>query len=149
MSSKPCRVQKCLNEATEYLVPAGEVCAEHKRTLPNQEWIREDFGESVIGSARPTILVGESLLALDEYVLREAPHRIIRDGRRTFNPPKPDFFVEDRFPIRVRRRGEDGDRDITLVIPPELMAEVADFFRRMTPRDGIPTDGPSEDNPTR
>lgn len=132
---RPCTVQKCLREGTEYLRDAGYVCPEHFEVLPNQEWIRQDFAESVRGSAKPTILVGESLLALDEYVLLEAPERWIRDGGRTFNPPKPDFFSEDRFPIRVRRRGEESEREITLVIPREMFAEVAEFFSRLLPRD--------------
>ncbi|MEC4840904.1 hypothetical protein R2360_15695 [Mycobacteroides chelonae] len=142
MEPKPCRVQKCLNEATEYLTPAGDVCAEHEKSLPSQEWILADSEQSVTGMAKPTILVGESLQALNEYILLEPPEAFTRDGSRQYNPPEDFPFFENRVPLRVRRRG-DEERDFTLVVPQEMLLALAAFFTRLCPRDDTSEGGSS------
>jgi hypothetical protein len=129
MKPKPCRVQKCLNEATEYLLPVGDVCAKHNSTLPQEEWILVESEQSATGIAGATILIGESLRALNEYILLEPPETLIRDGSRQYNPPEDFPFSEVRVPLRVRRRG-DVERDFSLVIPPEMFPALAKFFTR-------------------
>jgi len=119
-------------------MPAGDVCAEHKATLPAKEWILAGSEQSATGYAQPTILVDESLRALNEYVLLEPPDEVTRDGSRQYGPPEDDFYSEYRIPFRVRRRG-DEERSFTLVIRPEMMPALAAFFCRQSPGD-VPPD---------
>ncbi|VEG58137.1 Uncharacterised protein [Mycolicibacterium aurum] len=85
------------------------------------------------GVANPHVLVGDSLIALDEYILVEVPHRWERDGSRQYNPPEAMYFAEDRVTLSVRRRGDAEERDFTLVVAPDMFAPMAKFFASLAP----------------
>ena len=68
-----CRVQRCMsaaNEAVEPLVEAGPLCDEHREKLiAGHDWELQGSEQSATGTSEPTILMGESLQALNEYIL--------------------------------------------------------------------------------
>jgi hypothetical protein len=70
----------------------------------------------------PSILMGESLRSLHQYVLLEPP-TLLRTGS-----------CGDHVPLRVRRRGDGDESELTLVIPPEMLAAVAAFFEHVAKR---------------
>ncbi len=75
-----CRVQRCMsaaNEAVEPLVEAGPLCDEHREKLiAGHDWELQGSEQSATGTSESTILIGESLQALNEYILLETdfPH---------------------------------------------------------------------------
>ena len=69
--------------------------------------------------------MGESLLALNQYVLLEAPTKIQSGSRHRHNVP-----------LRVQRRGEPNERELALVIPPNMLPAVAKSFQHWAERFG-------------
>ena len=128
-SMTQCRVQKCMsaaNEAIEPLPLAGPLCDEHRAKLTaGEDWERQGSEQSAVGTAEPTILMGESLLALNQYVLLERPKRIGSGNSHGHHVP-----------LRVRRRGDPAERDFALVIPPDMLSDVAGFFQHLSERFG-------------
>lgn len=108
---------RAANESAEPVARAGPLCDVHREQLTaGQDWEPHPGG----GEAEPAILMGDSLLALDQYILLETPSAILR--RQT---------IGDHIPLRVRRRGETRERELTLVIPPHLLPGVTQFFQQL------------------
>lgn len=126
----PCSVQKCTsaaNEAVEPLLVAGPLCDDHRaRLLAGEDYELQGSEESATGMSQPTVLIGESLLALNQYVLLEGPQRLNTGDSRHGHV----------VPLRVQRRGEGDERGLNLVIPPEMLTAVADFFQRFSKSQG-------------
>jgi hypothetical protein len=118
-----CNVQKCLsaaNEAVEPLLLAGPLCDDHRaRLLAGEDWELQGSQPS-LGTAQPTVLMGDSLLGLNEYVLLEPPSSIESGGHHG-----------DVVPLRVHRRGEPDDRELNLLIKPDMLPAIADFFQHI------------------
>jgi hypothetical protein len=118
-----CNVQKCLNPANETLQPlpiVGPLCDEHRaRVLAVEDYEVQGSEESATGTAQPTVLMGDSLLALDQYVLLEAPTKI------SVGRSRHGHLV----PLRVKHRGESSKPEFNLVIPPDMLPAVANLFQ--------------------
>src|SRR5712672_1089342 len=129
----PCNVQKCPNAANETVEPlpiVGPLCDDHRaRVLAGEEWELQGSDEAATGMSQPTVLMGDSLRSLNQYVLLEPPNKMVTGD-------SPGRLV----PLRVQRRGEPDERELNLVIPPDMLPAVAEFFqavvnpsRRFTP----------------
>ncbi len=118
----PCSVLKCpnaANEAVEPLLIVGPLCDGHRaRVLAGEEYELQGSEESATGTAQPTVLMGDSLRSLDQYALLAPPNQIVSGN-------SPGRLV----PLRVQRRGEPNERDLNLVIPPDMLPGVAEFFQ--------------------
>jgi hypothetical protein len=125
----PCNVQKCpntANEAVEPLLVVGPLCDDHRaRLVAGEDWELQGSEESATGTSQPTVLMGESLLALNQYVLLEAP-KSIRSGCRRGH----------LVPLRVHRRGDPNERELFLVISPDMLPAVANFFQHISGKFG-------------
>lgn len=114
------------NETVEPLPLAGPLCDEHRaRLIAGEDWEPQGSQQSATGTAEPSILMGESLLALNQYVVLEAP-RTIRSGSRHGH----------LIPLQVRRRGDPNERELTLVIPPDMLPAFANFFQHVSEKLG-------------
>ncbi|GAB3037297.1 hypothetical protein [Mycobacterium bourgelatii] len=133
--SQHCAVEGCDSAAHEpphvlrqdpdtYQLVFG-VCNFHREQLtnPDTEWMVDYEGS---GSQRRRLLfvgtdVRQRLRDLNEYLLLEEPTEVTVYGAgRVFSHPTEDGH---HVPLRVRRRGGDP-QSMTLVIPPEMMAEL-------------------------
>lgn len=120
----PCNVQKCPNSANEALEPlliVGPLCDEHRaRVLSGEDYELQGSEESATGMAQPTVLIGDSLLSLNQYALLAPPTKMV-----TGDSPG------HRVPLRVQRRGDKAERELNLVIPPDMLPAVAAFFQHV------------------
>jgi hypothetical protein len=130
----PCNVLECRNTANETVEPlllAGPLCDDHRaRLLAGEDWELQGSEESATGTSQPAVLLGDSLLGLDQYVLLEPPNRLRVGSRRHGH----------LVPLRVQRRGEPADREVNLVIPPEMLPAVAQRFQDLAERFGTGQD---------
>ena len=129
MTTNMCKVLKCEQEAVQVVPVIGPLCVEHFKTLPNSgtEWILEP-GDSLPGGghAESMILTGEGLRELHEYLLLEVPTQLnTGSSRRIYTPPEPNTL---QIPIRVRRRGEDIETDMTLIVRRDQLGPLGAFF---------------------
>ncbi|WP_319454543.1 MULTISPECIES: hypothetical protein [unclassified Mycobacterium] len=129
----PCNALKCLTAANETMEPlplVGPLCDDHRaRALAGEDFELQGSEPSVTGTAQPTVLMGDALLSLDQYVLLEPPTELV-SGK------SPGQLV----PLRVRRRGEPTDREVNLVIPDDMMPAVVAFFDELRRFFGRPAD---------
>lgn len=96
----------------------GPLCDDHRaRMLNGEDYELQRTAKTPIGMAPPTVLMGESLLALNEYVLLEPPTTLGTGGVKG-----------DPVTLRVQRRGAESDTEITLLIKQEDFYAVARFF---------------------
>jgi hypothetical protein len=125
----PCNALKCPNAANETVEPlliVGPLCDEHRtRVLAREDYEVQGSEESVTGTAHPTVLMGDSLRSLNQYVLLEPPTRIGSGSRHGHHVP-----------LRVQRRGDGDERELTLVIRPEMLAAVAQRFQNWAEKFG-------------
>ena len=126
----PCNVQKCpnaANEAVEPLLIAGPLCDEHRaRVLAGEDLEVQGSDESVTGTSQPTVLMGDSLLALNQYALLEPPTKIISGSSQHGH----------LVPLRVQRRGAASDTELTLLVRTDQLRAVAAFFSHVAERFG-------------
>jgi hypothetical protein len=76
--------------------------------------------------SQPTVLMDDSLRSLNQYVLLEPPTSF-----DTGNPRHGDLV-----PLRVHRRGDPNEGELTLAIPLEMLPAIADFFQHIAERFG-------------
>jgi hypothetical protein len=126
----PCNVQKCPNAANETVEPlliAGPLCDDHRaRLLAGEDWELQGTEKTAIGMSQPTVLMDDSLRSLNQYVLLEPPTSF-----DTGNPRHGDLV-----PLRVHRRGDPNEGELTLAIPLEMLPAIADFFQHIAERFG-------------
>ena len=130
----PCAVQRCLEEATwpvklkepgevSATFIAVEVCKPHRDLLASKsvEWILETTKDPLEPKWwQQTLLVGEELRLLDEFILQEPPAVKARPDvhSRIFSDDAHDgLHVE----LEVRRRGSENSETMTIVIPPSMV----------------------------
>lgn len=116
-----------VNEAVEPLPIVGPLCDEHRAKLMagDEDWELQGSEQSADGSTDPYILMGDSLRALNQYVLLAPPTSMTSGTRRG-----------DLFPLRVHRRGDSDESELTLLITREMLPGVAQFFQHVAERFG-------------
>jgi hypothetical protein len=126
-----CRVEKCMsaaNEAVEPLPVAGPLCDEHRaRLTAGEDWELQGSEQSAVGTSEPTVLMGDSLLALNQYVLLEPPTKLVSGSSRHGH----------LVPLRVQRRGSSNEVDLTLLVGSDHLRAVAEFFSAVADQIGI------------
>jgi hypothetical protein len=138
----PCAVQRCMQEATwpVKLKEAGEasatyiwteVCKPHRDLLASKsiEWILEITKDPLNPRwHQQTLMDGEDLQVLDEFILQEPPSV----------KKRPDVYsrifsnnTDDRLHLasNVRRRGDEATETMTVVIPPSMVDELIQLLR--------------------
>lgn len=148
----PCAVQRCPREGTwpVRLKEAGEeiaagrksatfiavpACKEHRDLLMTKsvEWILE-IGKDPLNPKwhQQTLLLGEDLGPLDEFILTEEPAIKERPDlySRTYSDVAHDGL---HVTLGVRRRGSEETETTTVVIPPSIIAGFAQLLRDHSP----------------
>jgi hypothetical protein len=114
-----CVVLTCDGEATKPYA-FWPVCDEHYQQLDSgAEYRRQGTEQAATGMSGPVLLMGQSLLDLNEYIVLEPPTHLIDDS------DCPDGTL---FPLRVRRRGG-TESDLTLVLPDDVLNHLVEMFR--------------------
>lgn len=123
-----CNVLKCPKTVDETIKPppfVGPLCDDHRaRVLSGEDFELRGSEESATGTAHPTVLMDDSLRSLDQYVLLIQPD-IIESGNHHGH----------LVPLQVRHRGG-GERELDLLIPPEMLATIAQRFQHWAERFG-------------
>jgi hypothetical protein len=147
-----CAVQRCPREGTwpVKLKEAGEeiaagrvsgtfiavpACKEHRDLLMSKsvEWILE-IGKDPLNPKwhQQTLLLGEDLRPLDEFILQEAP--VVKERpdlySRTFSDVAHDGL---HVTLELRLRGSEETKTTTVVIPPSMIAGFAQLLREHSP----------------
>jgi hypothetical protein len=140
-------VQKCTNEGTEQFtvkekkewtdIPVyAAVCPDHLEQLGKleTEWLYELSKDPVSGQMEPSLIVGDGLQGLNEYILTAAPDTVTyyTTTARVFS--HPEHHNGHHVPLHVRRRGGDY-QEITLVIPFDKLPGLVDLLKSVMPRD--------------
>ena len=96
---------------------AGPLYDEHRaKLIAGEDWELQGSEQSAVGTSEPTILMGDSLLPLNQYVLLEPPPRLVSGGSRHGH----------LVPLRVQRRGSSNESELTLLVSPDLLRAVAE-----------------------
>jgi len=118
----PCNVLKCpnrANEAVEPLLIVGPLCDDHRaRLLAGEDYELQGSQQAATGTAQPTVLMDDALRSLNQYVLLAPPSKMVTGN-------SPGHLV----PLQVQRRGEPNEREVNVVIPPDMLHAVAAFFQ--------------------
>jgi len=106
------------------LLIVGPLCDDHRaKVLAGEDYELQGSEESATGTAQPTVLMGDSLRSLDQYVLLEPPSKMVTGDSSGH-----------RVPLRVQRRGDSDERELNLVIPRNLLSDTGQFFQRFGDR---------------
>lgn len=110
------------------------VCQQHAEKLaePYAEWMYDFSKDPVTDDYHGSVLMGETLQELDEYILVARP-----DTVKVHTPTGRIFSHEDHngyhIPVRVRRRGSEDYKQLTLVIPRHTLPSVVDLLKKWAP----------------
>jgi hypothetical protein len=119
----PCNVLKCPNGANETVEPlliVGPLCDDHRaRLLAGEDYELQGSQQAATGTAQPTVLMDDALRSLNQYVLLAPPSKMVTGN-------SPGHLV----PLKVQRQGEPNEREVNVVIPPDMLHAVAAFFQR-------------------
>jgi hypothetical protein len=138
----PCAVQRCMQEATwpvklkdsgegSATFISAEVCKPHRDLFASNsvEWILEITKDPLNPRwHQETLLVGEELKSLDEFILEEAPALKERPDvySRIFSDEAHDGL---HVALQVRRRGSEDPETMTVVIPPSMVEGLIQLLR--------------------
>ena len=142
--SYQCAVQRCINEGTEQFTvkPKREwadtaitvaVCEDHAAQLGDleTEWLYERSEDPVTKRVEPSLILGEDLQGLDEYILAAEPGEVISYGPNARVFSHPGHHDGHHIPIVLRRRGSREYQEMTLVIPYDKLPALLDLLKTL------------------